>query len=139
MRKTKRIKKLERYTGILSGFFETGTEGTVWVLEKDDKKGYEALEEIRAGDYLSVFDTDGSVIFKGKIIPDRKIGWTEYPLNPGHGQPAALGRWIHWTQQGWKPDDWASLFIREKNQPYLRAELVRTKFVKKKSQLKKAH
>lgn len=126
MGKRKKVKELKKYTGILTDFFETGCEGVMWALLKDgkDKEGHKSLEFIEAGDYLTIYDTDGSIIFKGKIIPDRKIGWQEYPKNPGHGKPSALGYWIHWTQKGWQPDDWASLFIRGKKLP-LRAELVR--------------
>lgn len=110
------------FKGTLYGFFETGTEGTVWVLIKDDMKGYEALEDIRDGDRLKVYDSNNEVVFDDVIKQDDKAGWMEYPLNPGYGQPVALGYWIHWTQAGWKPDDWARLFLA---QPSLRAELTR--------------
>ncbi len=97
------------------------------MLYKDGKEGYEALEDIEAGDVLTIYNEDGSVLFEGKIVPDYKIGWQEYPLNPGHGQPCALGCWVHWTQKGWKPDDWAALFLRG-DEPPLRAKLVRKVF-----------
>lgn len=113
---------METFKGILYGFFETGTEGVIWVLIKDDMKGYEALENIQEGDHLKVCDHDNKTVFDAVIKEDHKSGWTEYPLNPGHGQPAALGYWIHWTQAGWKPDEWAQLFFIE---PSFRAELTR--------------
>lgn len=113
---------METFKGTLYGFFETGTEGTLWVLLKDDMKGYEAIESIREGDHLKVFGTTNEVVFDGIIKEDAKTGWMEYPLNPGYGQPAALGYWIHWTQAGWTPDDWAKLFFTT---PNLRAELSR--------------
>lgn len=123
-RKRRKVKELRTFTGILDEFFETGCEGLMWVLKKDGEKGYEALEFLEAGDHLTIYNEDGSVLFEGKIVPDYEAGWQEYPLNPGQGQPCALGFWIHWTQKGWKPDDWATLFIRG-DKPSLRAKLIR--------------
>lgn len=117
-----------KYTGVINQFFKTGCEGLVWVLEKDGATGYDALVFMEAGDHLKIFGEDGSVVFYGIIDPDYQIGWTEYPMNPGHGQPSALGLWIHWTQKGWQPDDWANLFchsILKAGNPLLRAELTR--------------
>jgi len=121
-------KKTKRYSGTLDWYFETGSEGIFWVLDPHDnqvgKKNFGLLVFLNIGDHLTVYDEDDSVIFKGKIIPDLTIGWKEYPDNQGHGQPSALGYWIHWTQMDWRPDDWARLFIRD-NKPPLRAKLVR--------------
>jgi hypothetical protein len=108
--------------GTLIDFFETGCEGIIWMMEKDGLSGYEALEMIEEGDHLKVFADDDSILFDGIIDPDHEIGWAEYPLNPGYGQPCALGYWIHWTQRGWQPDDWAKLFIRKSP---LRAEVIK--------------
>jgi hypothetical protein len=71
------------------------------------------------GDHLTVYHDNGTVAFQGEIETDRQVGWREYPKNPGRGQPCALGFWVHWTQRGWQPDDWAELFMRE---PSLRAD-----------------
>ena len=117
-----------KYTGVIGQFFETGCEGLMWVFMKDGVKGYDALVFIEAGDQLKVFAEDRSVLFEGVINPDYKIGWMEYPRNPGYGQPQALGFWIHWTQNGWEPDEWAKLFLHDclkKGNKSLRAELVR--------------
>jgi hypothetical protein len=113
---------VEKLHGTTYGFFETGTEGIIWTLLKDGFAGYEAIESIEEGDHLSVFDTDNNVLFEGIIQPDYEAGWMEYPLNPGYGQPSALGYWIHWTQKDWKPDDWAKLFMGETP---LRATLIK--------------
>jgi hypothetical protein len=98
--------------GFLEDFFETGTEGTIWSVLNDDERGYDALHPIDAGDYLTIQDQRGRKLWSGKIRCDRKSGWQRFPENPKYGQPLALGRWIHWTQRGFKPDDWASYFIR---------------------------
>lgn len=110
------------FKGTLYGYFETGTEGTIWTLLRDGIKGYEAIVDLKKGDHLKVYDTDDKVVFDGVIEEDYEIGYMEYPYNPGYGQPCALGLWIHWTQAGWQPDDWAKLFLHS---PSLRAELTR--------------
>jgi hypothetical protein len=110
------------YKGILEGFFETGTEGTIWSLVQDDIEGYDALVFLEEGDRIQIFNPDETLLYDGVIEEDHDTGWVEYPLNPGFGQPAALGMWIHWTQAGFTPDDWAGLFFHN---PPLRAEVIR--------------
>jgi hypothetical protein len=106
------------YKGMLDDYFETGCEGTYWVLFDDTpdeagvvRSGYDRMHFIEAGDEFTVFNPDGTERFTCLIEPDTQLGWKSYPLNPTYGQPLALGRWIHWTQSGWSPDDWARLFI----------------------------
>lgn len=113
---------MKKYVGNLEAFFETGCEGFIWKLIEDGKSGYEALVSLDAGDRLKIYGKNETVVFDGIIKEDFKTGWTEYPKNPGHGQPAALGYWIHWTQRGWKPDEWARLFLDA-----CRAEVIKSK------------
>lgn len=105
------------YHGVLEGYWETGTEGVQWVLLEDGYSGYEAFREIEAGDHLTVYDDHDVVLFADTIKQDRKTGWRPYPLNPSCGQQCALGFWIHWIQQGWDPDAWAYLFLRDQLKP----------------------
>lgn len=100
-----------KFFGVLEGFFETGSEGIMWCLIEDGKQGYEGVHFIEEGDRLIVYGENNKVLFDGDIDCDYQIGWTEYPKNPGYGQPCALGYWIHWTQRGWQPDKWAKLFM----------------------------
>ena len=106
------LRRQREIHGLLDGFFETGTEGVVWSVLNDDDRGYDALNIVEEGDHLAIFDQLGNKVWAGKIRCDRKAGWRRYPLNPKYGQPCALGYWVHWTQRGFKPDDWARYFIR---------------------------
>ena len=115
--------------GQLDIFLETGTEGAIWILDPDEKGPNDPHSDyghrLEKGDRRKVFNEDGTVAFEGVIDPNRRIGWTEYPRNPGHGQPSALGLWIHWTQSGWKPDAWARLFLPLDGHPRLKAILTK--------------
>ncbi len=119
-----------KYTGTLQTWFETGLEGLEWVLDIDEEfKGksdknlvYDDFTLIDDGDHLTIYGENGETVFAGEIVKDRKEGWRPYPGNPEFGQPTALGYWIHWTQQGWKADDWARLFF---SKTPLRAELTK--------------
>ena len=101
-------------SGVLEDFFETGTEGVVWSVYDEDERGYDGLHMIEQGDHLTILDSLGNRIWSGTIRCDRKTGWRPYRDNPEYGQPCALGYNIHWTQKGFKPDDWARFFIRPK-------------------------
>ncbi|HXV27037.1 MAG TPA: hypothetical protein VD862_03395 [Candidatus Paceibacterota bacterium] len=158
------------YDGVLDNWWETGTEGVVWVLASDteDEQAllYGNLFLLEAGDHLTVWGPDGGFVFDDVIDPDYEAGWMPFPRGvrppegwrrysplhrvfyrfkvfcatrwvflPGalqrlmrrflNGQPTALGFWIHWTQRGWEPEKWASLFlVSGKERPY-RARVVR--------------
>lgn len=121
--------------GVLEDFFETGTEGVCWSVYEDGKQGYDGLHVLGGGEHLRVTDETGAVRFEGFIEPDTKKGWVAYASNApdeNYGQPTALGMWIHWTQSGWEPDDWAALFFRphmrdHRKGPPLRAVLTYNK------------
>jgi hypothetical protein len=123
-----RMKEKIKVSGVLCPFFETGCEGIMWSVIKDGGESYDNLYIIKEGDNLAIYGENNEILFNGEVIRNHRIGWTEYPLNPGRGQPSALGCWIHWTQHGWQPDDWAKLFFhgytKEINDKPLRAELV---------------
>lgn len=102
-------------SGTLFAWFETGLEGLVWAVQKNEVPGYQGIHVLKAGDYLTVKDHAGDVLFDGYIEPDNTIGKRMRYHDTGYEQPVALGCWIHWTQKGWQPDAWASLFVHENN------------------------
>lgn len=109
------------YEGQAISWFETGMEGVRWAIQLDGVDGYSGLVLLEAGDKLTVTNPNGDILFDGIIDPNCEIG--RRPRAPGSSfqQPAALGLWIHWTQEGFSPDSWARLFVRCDN----RCRLVR--------------
>lgn len=107
-----------RVEGILFGWFETGLEGTVWALQADNDPGYEGLFVIDDGDHLVIISPSEEILFSGYIVQDIEIGKAQRPFS-AVVQPKAKGRWIHWTQKGYTPDDWAILFLSETNRAVL--------------------
>lgn len=97
--------------GTLEGFAETGTEGVIWSLIKDDKPSYDSLEFIEQGDYLQIFNEDGSILWEGTIDYDYSVGYEPYPLNPSCGGQVSMGFYVHGIQIGFSPDDWGKLFF----------------------------
>lgn len=108
--------------GVLDPWIETGNEGVVWTVYEDDKTGYDGIIALEKGDHLTIYGSDNGVMFDDIIKPDKKAGWQPYDHNPKYGQPSALGYWVHWTQSGYSPDDWARLFFQK---PPLRADIVK--------------
>lgn len=102
-------------TGKTNFYFETGFEGIVWIVEPAIVNSPEDLGWVAAGDHLTITSPEGEVLFEGIIEPDREVGKAISDLNPNRIQPCALGYWIHWTQTGFEPDEWAALFVESKN------------------------
>ncbi len=107
-----------RVEGILFGWFETGLEGTVWAVQADNDPGYDGLFVLDEGDHLVIISPSGEILFSGYIVQDIEIGKAQRPFSTVV-QPQAKGRWIHWTQKGYTPDDWAILFLSETNRAVL--------------------
>ena len=127
MNRCRRVKPTgQKYTGVIEMFWNQGMEGVAWSFVADGKTGWDAMMLIEAGDWLKVFGEDGAVDFDGVICPDKKVGLTTHPLWPVPHQ-RALGCHVKWIQYGWKPDDWAKLFIRDERagEKLLRAELIK--------------
>ena len=101
-----------RFEGELNDYFETGTEGVIWMLDDETRYGRAALEPICEGDNLTILGPLGEILWEGTVRCDKKVGYRTYPMNPEYGQQCALGHWVHWIQEGFEPDDWARFFIR---------------------------
>ncbi len=137
------VAQREKLHGFIEQFFETGCEGIMWLFFEDGKKWPECIKELADGDHLTVLGEKGEILFDGIIDQDREAGWQPYfhvqkklkgkpykgRRDSRHGQPCALGCWVHWTQKGWTPDEWAKLFFhaypKDTNGKPLRAELTK--------------
>ncbi len=112
--------------GRLDGYVETGTEGVVWCVLEDGRKGYDGLFTIRDGDRLKIWDpSTGRSVFDEQIKLDLKIGHVPYHTKTNAGQQLAMGMCVHGIQSGWDPDEWARLFFRAAEETVFRAELTR--------------
>ncbi|MDO9519353.1 MAG: hypothetical protein Q7L19_03950 [Pseudohongiella sp.] len=101
---------MKRYHGVLADFFETGCEGSYWVLERFDKTGYDELVFLENGDQLTIYDEDGQEVYTGVIREDRTKNLQQRPLTTIF-QPVCKGRWVHWLQSGVDPDLWGEWFF----------------------------
>lgn len=95
-----------RYEGVLESWFETGTEGMVWVLACDTRDAkwllYDNLFILEEGDELTVWAPDGAVLFKGVLEFDRETGWVPYPR----------GQWPPEFRRRFSPPHWALYYFR---------------------------
>lgn len=99
------------YRGTFFGWFETGLEGMVWALQSEDDVSLRGVVVLEESDYVEICSQEGAILFEGVIKPDYTIGKAPKESATSRNQPAALGFWIHWTQEGFEPDEWARFFI----------------------------
>lgn len=99
--------------GVAEWFFETGFEGVRWTVSTDygaSRRSNENVYFLRDGDQLTIYDTDGGILFDGIVDLDFQVNWRPYPQNPGDGQQAIGPCWVHGVQRGVTPDLWADWF-----------------------------
>ena len=101
---------MNTYHGVLAHFFETGCEGSFWVLEQSGKTGYDALVFVEDGDHLTIYDKDGREVYAGVIKEDRMTNLQQRPFTAIF-QPVCNGRWVHWLQSGVDPELWGEWFF----------------------------
>ena len=98
--------------GTLDDFFETGSEGIWWAIQRPPfgpEKGSSPawLEFLKEGDYLEIYSPNDlytnltrTVLWSGHIKKDRTSCITQSKFNPEHRQQSVCGRWVHWLQDG---------------------------------------
>ncbi|HEY6437101.1 MAG TPA: hypothetical protein VIY47_10975 [Ignavibacteriaceae bacterium] len=101
--------------GTLEPFSETGTEGVVWSLHEDGVVGYDGLNCLADGDYLTIFNPEDpeKVVWEGTIKLEWERNYHKYPNNPKYGQQAIMGLWVHGIQYNVEPDKWGFWFYKE--------------------------
>jgi len=109
--------------GKLEPFFETGTEGVIWSVYEDGKEGYDALQCLDEGDYLTIFDPADltKIVWEGNIDLEYERNYHPFPMNPQYGQQAIMGMWVHGIQRDVEPDDWGTWFFK-----YYPCELIKS-------------
>ena len=89
------------YHGNLHAFFETGTEGFIWVLIDDSAVApqnslYDHTHLIEEGDHLTILKKEGhDILWSGKVEFEYNSSQQPHPYNPGYKQQTALGYWIN--------------------------------------------
>jgi hypothetical protein len=99
-----------RVVGTLDPYSETGTEGIVWSLTASGVPGYDALNCLKRGDGLLVYNPDGTALWSGDIDLEYKRCYQAFPMNPEHGQQAVNGMWVNGLQSDVDPQAWAGWF-----------------------------
>ena len=101
--------------GKLDAYWETGTEGVIWSVYENDKKGYDGLHCLENGDYLIVYDpvNTENIVWEGNIDLEYERNYRKFPMNPKYGQQAIAGMWVHGIQRDVEPDDWGNWFFKE--------------------------
>jgi hypothetical protein len=108
---------MQEYKGKLYAFAETGTEGFMWMLDKEpgrfDKslKPYESLINLEGGGHLTVLNEDGTKLWSGDIKCDYEKN--AVPCNPWSKQPQVFGYWCHWFHHDVDAEVWAKWFFDE--------------------------
>ena len=129
------FKMIKEIKGLLHGYFETGTEGTMPAIQEfehisEDGKSwsYDGLHVIDPEDHLTIIGLDGEILFNdivkgylwkdnddGKVFIDEpgfSAGWMSYPLNPNHGQLQINGYWVHYIPTNIDIKLWWDVFFK---------------------------
>jgi len=121
--------------GTLDNFFETGTEGVHWAIDKAPSgysKGasYDDLFLLEEGDHLEIYDPETlyvkgehKILWSGVIKKDNESCLCTRHTNPEVKQQLVNGYWVHWLQQGFEDyEQWCWFFVM-----HYPARLVRNK------------
>lgn len=110
--------------GNLYNYFETGTEGVYWALQKAPSgfvkyASYDDLFILEDGDYLEIYDPHALysggqhvVIWSGVIEQNTESLMVKSHFNPEVEQQNICGYWVHWLQNEFKDhEQWCRLFV----------------------------
>ena len=53
---------MARYVGTVNFWFETGTEGMIWIFAEHGKEGYNGMLYLQKGDHLTIYDDHEKII-----------------------------------------------------------------------------
>jgi hypothetical protein len=116
---------METIKGTLFLYSETGTEGGYWAIQDErfiqpptedwphPRWSYDGLHPLNDGDYLTIFNPDGSIHWEGQIKLKQYPVFTETVGIHDEGANVNLGLWIHADQIGMSRHDWAYPFMKE--------------------------
>ena len=97
--------------GTLNKYFETGTEGVYWAIEKAPSgivcgASRDDLYLIDENDFLEIYDPYSlyaygkhKIIWSGTINKDIESCLMKRPMNPSVEQQNVCGFWVHWLQK----------------------------------------
>ena len=116
--------KMIPITGTLYPFSETGTEGVVWSLTNIRLDGWDKLNCLVDGDYLTIFDLVNNtvVIWEGEIHYEYSRNLTSSPFNSNYKKQAIMNSWVNGIQHNVEPDTWMSWFINEHQAQLIKKE-----------------
>lgn len=111
-RSNENLSMLEEILGTLDAYSEGGIDGVIWAVQQDDVEDFDGTFILDDGDYLEVFNIDGSIRWQGNILLDWELGFQSKISESNEiGQQVALGYWVNGVQKDWMSDDWAQMFF----------------------------
>lgn len=103
--------------GILDPFWETGTEGVIWMFNDPTLPGYYQMYTIK-NRHLEVLDDNNQTLWAGKVKLEYKRNFHPYPSRAGedkvYGQQSIRGYWVHGFQKDLDPELWADMFFKNR-------------------------
>ncbi len=99
---------------LLDPFFETGTEGVVWAINRLGVPGYDCLRCLKNGDGLKVLNAGYNplnVLWQGVVKLEYQRETKPYAFNPAYHKQEVGGVWVNGLQEDIDPDEWVNLFF----------------------------
>lgn len=101
--------------GKLEAFYETGMEGTAWILHEDGKEGYDGIVPLENGQLLTVFNDKACTDVLWQGVVDLTLDRDEQSdLLEQNKYPGRLGPWGYGLPRNIHPYDWVKMFTQER-------------------------